>query len=94
MPIQAGALGLPVITTDINGCNEIIEDKRNGLLIPVKDTDALYSAMYKIKNDEELKEHLASNARYMIESRYDKHKIWDELFAEYNKLLIHHAHKS
>ena len=38
--MQAGAMGLPSIVTDINGCNEIIEDGKNGLIILPKDTKA------------------------------------------------------
>jgi len=39
--MQAGAMGLPSIVTDINGCNEIIENGLNGFAIPVKNVKAL-----------------------------------------------------
>src|SRR5205823_15089663 len=42
VPMQAGCMDLPSIVTDINGCNEIIENGKNGLVIPVKDPAALY----------------------------------------------------
>ena len=89
VPMQAGALGLPVIASNINGCNEIIEDSVNGLLIPPKDSKALHFAMHQIKDDEELRESLALNARPMIESRYDQNKIWQEMLGEYRELLDH-----
>ena len=41
MPMQAGAMGLPTIATDINGCNEIIKHEENGLLISPKDEMSL-----------------------------------------------------
>lgn len=43
--MQAGAMGLPSIVTDINGCNEIIEEGTNGIIIPPKDVIALKNAM-------------------------------------------------
>src|SRR5690606_28439202 len=43
--LQAGAMGLPAIVSDINGCNEIIVEGTNGYIIPVKDEGKLYKAM-------------------------------------------------
>lgn len=70
--IEAGAMGLPSIVTDINGSNEIIVDGKNGLIVPPLDSDALYSAMVRILTDGDLYAHLASNARPMIVSRYEQ----------------------
>jgi glycosyltransferase involved in cell wall biosynthesis len=44
--MQAGAMELPSIVTNINGCNEIIIEGQNGTIIPVK--DSLYLAMNKV----------------------------------------------
>lgn len=43
--MQAGALELPQIVTDINGCNEIIVQNKNGIIVPPQDEHALYKAM-------------------------------------------------
>ena len=43
--IEAGAMGLPSIVTDINGSREIIVQGENGVIVPPKDADALYKAM-------------------------------------------------
>ena len=43
--IEAGAMGLPSIVTDINGSREIIIDGKNGIIVPSKDEEALYQAM-------------------------------------------------
>ncbi len=83
VPMQAGSMGLPVIATDINGCNEIIENEVNGLLIPKKDEDALYNAMEKLLKDEVLFNKLKSNARTMIEERFDQQKVWECILKEY-----------
>jgi glycosyltransferase involved in cell wall biosynthesis len=86
--MQAGAMGLPSIVTDINGCNEIIEDGKNGLIIPPKDAKALQEKMLRLVEDEQLYKHLASNSREMITSRYEQKLVWDALLEEYKRLLV------
>ena len=61
--MEAGAMGLPSIVTDINGSREIIIDGKNGVIIPSKDVEALYHAMEEmITNTDKTKEY-AANAR-------------------------------
>ena len=67
--IEAGAMGLPQIVTDINGANEIIVEGKNGTIIPPRDSKALYQAMKRMIEDSQWREKLASNAREMIASR-------------------------
>ena len=85
--MQAGAMGLPSIATDINGCNEIIIPDINGLLIPPKNSEALEDAMRLLTNDVELYNRLKYNARIQITSRYERQQVWDALLAEYQRLL-------
>lgn len=81
--MQAGAMELPAIVSDINGCNEIIIDGNNGLIIPSKDEEALLSAMILIAEDDKLYRDLKQNARPMIESRYEQSIVWKDLLEEY-----------
>lgn len=85
--MQAGAMGLPSIVTDINGCNEIIINQKNGIIIPVKNVDALQQAMKKMIEDKEYYSKLKSNARSMIQSRYEQSVVWNELLEEYKSLI-------
>lgn len=85
--MQAGAMGLPAIVTNINGCNEIIEEGTNGIIIPPKDVIALKNAMLEMIENKELYNHLKSNAREMITSRYEQRIVWEALLEEYRKLL-------
>lgn len=86
--LQAGAMGLPSIVTNINGCNEIIIEGENGIIIPVKNIDALSDAMLKIMDDTNLRIQLQQNARPMIVSRYEQHAVWKAIAAEYKRLEI------
>lgn len=85
--MQAGAMGLPSIVTDINGCNEIVEEGVNGLIIPTKDARALQEAMKKLILDKTFYGKLKSNAREMIVSRYEQEVVWEALLEEYERLI-------
>lgn len=83
--IQAGAMGLPCLVSDINGCNEIIEEGVNGCIIPSQDQQALYEAMEKLL-DTELRETLRQQARPQIANRYERKVLWKELLQFYRSL--------
>lgn len=87
VPMQAGCFDLPSIVTDINGCNEIIEPGKNGLIIPVKNTQALRTAMERLMSDQSLYSDMKRNARRMILERYDQKKFWNLLLEEYQAQL-------
>lgn len=79
-------MDFPSIVTDINGCNEIIEDRRNGIIIPPKDTEALCHAMKKMMSDKDYYNSLKENARRMIVERYEQRAVWEAILAEYKSL--------
>lgn len=84
--IQAGAMGLPSIVTDINGCNEIIVEGKNGTIIPIKNTNSLYKSMNKMLEDQDYRIYLQQNARNMIINRFDNIQVWKAILAEYKRL--------
>lgn len=85
--MEAGAMGLPSIVTDINGSREIIIQDKNGVIIPSKDTEALYQAMEEmISNTEKTKEY-ASNAREMIASRFERSFVCQCLYDFYEEII-------
>lgn len=85
--MQAGSLGLPCIVSDINGCNEIIENEVNGLIVPAKDRQMLLTAMTRIAEEKELWRRLAMNARPMIVKRYSQDILWGKIKNNYERLL-------
>ncbi len=86
--LQAGAMELPSIVSNINGCNEIIEEGINGIVIPPKNIESLYVTMKTMINNEINRKLLAANARNLIISRYEQQFVWDALLTEYKSLLI------
>ena len=97
VPIQAGALDIPCIVTNINGCNEIIKDNLNGKIIRAPYAqqgkmdslmeNALYETMkWFIEHPEEVKR-MGRNARGMITSRYEQKDVWKEILNLYLELV-------
>jgi len=84
--IEAGAMGLPQIVTDINGAREIIVDGKNGIIIPTKNSNALYDAMKKMLNAE-YRDLLAKESREMIASRYEQSYVRKCLYDFYDSIL-------
>ena len=85
--MQAGAMELPSIVSNINGCNEIITEGVNGLLIEPKSTEALCDAMELLQSNSEQYSVLQSNARAHITARYERENMWKLIHEEYNRLL-------
>lgn len=85
--MQAGAMGLPSIVTDINGCNEIVEQNTNGIIIKPQDTKSLLQAMISFIENPDLAKVLSKNAREAITSRYERLFVWEKLREEYEQLL-------
>jgi glycosyltransferase involved in cell wall biosynthesis len=83
--LQAGAMGLPSIVTDINGCNEIIINEKNGIIIPVKNSEAIEKAVLRMIYEKDFFASLQSNAREMIRSRYEQKLIWESILEEYKQ---------
>jgi glycosyltransferase involved in cell wall biosynthesis len=81
--LQAGAMELPSIVSDINGCNEIIEHGVNGLIVPVKTVQPLFDAMYTLVTDVNLRNQMQVNARSSITQRYEQQVIWEAILEEY-----------
>lgn len=87
VPMQAGALGLPLIVTDINGCNEIVEHKKNGLIIPIKNEHQLFISMKDVYENKLLFNDLSRESRDSIVNRFQQEIIWQEILKEYMHVL-------
>lgn len=84
--LEAGAMELPSIVTNINGCNEIVDDDVNGLIIPAKDSNALFQAMAAMIDDEK-RMSLSAKARAVIASKFGREIVWNGLLNEYQSLV-------
>lgn len=85
--LQAGAMGLPSIVTNINGCNEIVEQGENGLIIPPKNENALFDAMELLANEPVVFDKLKSSTRNIIVKKYSRKELWEALLKEYKSYV-------
>ncbi len=85
--LEAGAMGLPSIVTDINGSREIVKEGENGLIVPPHDADALYYAMKQMTEKSQERQHMADNARKMVADRFEQGYVRQCLYNFYNEIL-------
>ena len=84
--IEAGSYGVPLVATNINGCNEVIKENKNGLLVKKKDEQDLSDAIEKFIIDKEFYQKIKSNVRESIVSRYDQKYFFKELLYEFQNI--------
>lgn len=84
--LEAGAMGLPSIVTDINGSREIISDGVNGLIVPTHNSEALLEAMRKMLIDDDFRTGAASVSREMISSRFEQGYVRKCLYGFYKAI--------
>ncbi|OQB64810.1 MAG: N,N'-diacetylbacillosaminyl-diphospho-undecaprenol alpha-1,3-N-acetylgalactosaminyltransferase [Bacteroidetes bacterium ADurb.Bin145] len=81
--IEAMAMEIAVVTTDVPGARESITDNFNGLLIPVKDVEALTKAIIRLSSDSPFRKKLGANGRYLAENKYDSNIIFKKIVDVY-----------
>ena len=73
--MEAAAMGLPIVTTDIRGCRQVVADGENGLLVPVGDVDALVAAVDGLGTDENRRTAMAASARRRAVEHFDERRV-------------------
>jgi glycosyltransferase involved in cell wall biosynthesis len=74
--MEAGAMNIPSISSDITGCREIIFNYNNGLLINSKDQQDLFNKMrYFIENQDQINE-MAKKARNIVKDKFEQKELW------------------
>ena len=86
VPLQAAAMSLPLLLSNISGCNEIVEENVNGLLFEPGHIDDLQSKMIWFKTNPDLTNILKNNARASVIKKFDQKNIWDSMINVYNQL--------
>lgn len=85
--LEAQALGRPIVTTDVPGCREAIEDGKTGFLVQVKDEQSLADAIEKLINNDELCLEFSHNARVLAEQKFDIKQVVNTHIYIYEKLV-------
>ncbi len=85
--IEAGASGLPLVTTDMPGCREVVTDGVDGLLVPVKNPEALAKAIARLHDDPALRTRLGAAAREKALAEFDERIVIERTVGVYRELL-------
>lgn len=86
-PMEASAMGVPCIVTDIRGCREAVQHEQNGLLAPLGDVEALAAAIVRLLQDPGLAQRLGQRGRQLAEEKFDEQLVFEKVKAEYARLL-------
>jgi glycosyltransferase involved in cell wall biosynthesis/ribosomal protein S18 acetylase RimI-like enzyme len=85
--IEASAMGVPMVLTDIRGCREVARHGKEGLLVPVRSPGPLSQAILRLLRDPALRARLGASARARAKERFDERRVEDLLLRAYAKLL-------
>ncbi|HEC35633.1 MAG TPA: glycosyltransferase family 1 protein [Anaerolineae bacterium] len=86
-PMEASAMKVPCVVTDIRGCREAVEHGRNGLLVPLGDVQALADAIVELLTDREKPRRMGEEGRRTALERFDERLVFEKVKAEYARLL-------
>ena len=84
--LEAGSFGIPLVATDINGCNEVIKDRKNGILIKPKSVESLVDGISLLVENKQLYNRIKNSVRESIETRYSQIFFWESLKNELESL--------
>lgn len=99
VPIEAGAMGVPAVVTDINGCNEIVRDGLSGrvILAPLDHSghasrgcdmeEALYHTLLRLATRPEEVRRMGACARARVQERYEQRDVWRETLKMYDECI-------
>ena len=83
--LESMAMGKPIITTDMPGCNHLVPKGTNGFLIPPKNIDSITKAMINAL-DTDLNE-LGRNSHTLYHEKFSEEVVYSALFSLYNSIL-------
>jgi glycosyltransferase involved in cell wall biosynthesis len=87
-PMEAAAMGIPVIATDIRGCRETVRHMETGVLVPLGDVDALTTALTLLLGNPELRQKMGQAAVSLAQQEFDQQRVFDRVLDAYHRTLI------
>lgn len=85
--IEAGAMGLPVVATNIDGVPEVVQDGRTGLLVPVRDSQAIAAAICRLLGDAIFRQGMGSNGAEFVRRKFSREAMAYGMEMLYQRLL-------
>jgi glycosyltransferase involved in cell wall biosynthesis len=85
--MEAAAMGLPIVATDIRGCRQVVDHETTGLLVPVEDAVALAAAIGELASDADRRRRMGDAARAKARREFDQQHVIDITLGVYERLL-------
>ena len=85
--MEAQAMGLPVVTTNARGCREAIVPGQTGMMVPVRDSEALVVALLSLAQNAGLRRAMGEAGRRLAQQRFDQRLAFEIVEHEYARLL-------
>ena len=85
--LEAAAAGRPIVTTDVPGCRDVVEDGVSGILVPARDAHGLAQALERLVTDAALRARMGGEARRRAETRFGKRAIDGAIVEIYERLV-------
>ena len=85
--IEAASTGRPIVTTDVPGCREIVQDQENGFLVPPKDTTALADHLQTLLQDPSLRREMGQKGQQRVTNSFTADRVATDIVNAYDQLL-------
>ena len=85
--MEAAAMGLPVVATDIRGCRQVVDDGATGVLVPPRDPAALADGIGRLAADPDERRRFGEAAWRKAQASFDHQRCIDVTLATYERLL-------
>jgi glycosyltransferase involved in cell wall biosynthesis/ribosomal protein S18 acetylase RimI-like enzyme len=85
--MEAAAMGLPIVASNIRGCRQVVDHGSSGFLVPVGDPEALAGALERLAGDPRLRATMGQRARHKAVREFDQDKVIDTTLEVYDRLL-------
>ncbi len=86
--MEAAAMGLPIVATDIRGCRQVVDEGVNGFLVPVLDPAALATAIRRLGDDDATRRSMGQASREIAQERFDERRVVEIVMESYRRGLL------
>lgn len=85
--VEAAAMGIPIVATDVPGCRVVVDDEINGYLVPPRDVNSLARAIGRLIGDETLRRRFGEAGRLMAIYNFDESIVLSDTLRVYDRLM-------
>jgi glycosyltransferase involved in cell wall biosynthesis len=90
-PMEASAMGIPSVVTDVRGCRQTVDDGQTGRIVPARSAEALATAILELLADPELRQRFGEAARVKAKQEFDEQAVFRRVRNTYARLLTHRS---